>query len=165
MQHVIAWYSSDWCSCLYKISKFHLIWNFYFDLLEIRSSDHCHYSPGFWPLDHRWHGDIGETWPCMVWPRYTPLSRTPLPGVSAVPAAQPQPLNPILKIISVKRSSSLYQSFFDSRKLVLLGNKSLFNYSKCTSAKRWLAFDIYLCIVLSLRDFQLDWKSRRLLAA
>jgi hypothetical protein len=49
-----------------------------------------------------------------------PLSLTPLPGVRAVPAAQPQPLNPILKIISVKRSSYMYQSFFDSRKLVLL---------------------------------------------
>jgi hypothetical protein len=37
-----------------------------------------------------------------------PLSLTPLPGVRAVPAAQPQPLNTILQIISVKRSSSLY---------------------------------------------------------
>jgi hypothetical protein len=115
---------------------------------------HCHYCPGFWPLDHRWYDGIEETWQFMVWPRYTPLSLTPLPGVRAVPAAQPQPQNPILKIISVKRSSSLYQSFFHSRKLVSLGNKSLLNYSKCTSVKRWLAFDVFMYCVFM---YSLNW--------
>jgi hypothetical protein len=63
MQHVTAWYRSDWYSCLckikFKIFKFQLISIFYFILSEIRTSDLKHYSPGFWPLDHDWYDGYG----------------------------------------------------------------------------------------------------------